>query len=229
MLFSMLIMPYWALVLIILSIMWALPSLIKLDIASLLIIISQAGMDPSFVEGINLCEIITSTTCESCDFISFCLSSSKEAIILSTVWEAELVCKVVKTKCPVSAIWSVDLIVSKSLISPINTIFGSCLITERSAVSHEWESKNISLCSIKDNLLVKTYSIGSSIVIMCSDLVLLIFSIIDAIVVDFPCPAGPTIITRPCFRLQTVLSIGGRCNSSIVGIFIEICLKATEG
>ena len=62
------------------------------------------------------------------------LIAGKTSTILSTVLEAEEVCNVPKTRCPVSAAVIAKLIVSKSLISPIYITSGSSLKAALNAV-----------------------------------------------------------------------------------------------
>src|SRR5438034_144794 len=66
------------------------------------------------------------------------------------------------------------------------------------------------------------YSIGSSIVRMCSYRSELILSSIAASVVDLPLPVGPVTSTRPRGRSASVDSTGGRPSSPTVRIFSEI-------
>ena len=65
-------------------------------------------------------------------------------------------------------------------------------------------------------------------VMICSALWWLISSIMAAKVVDFPWLEGPVIKTNPWLTLVNSCKIGGRFNSSIVGIFEGTSLKAQE-
>jgi hypothetical protein len=70
------------------------------------------------------------------------------------------------------------------------------------------------------------YSIGSSIVRMCSCRSVLILSIIDASVVDFPEPVGPVTSTRPRGRFESSATIGGSPSSAKVRILNGIVRNA---
>ncbi len=72
----------------------------------------------------------------------------------------------------------------------------------------------------------KMYSIGSSIVMMCSVRFRLMRSIIEARVVDLPCPTGPTTRKNPCSNCVKVSRIGGRLSSVKVLMFFGMRRKA---
>ena len=129
------------------------------------------------------------------------------------VWAAEFVCSVAKVRWPVSAMRSADSIVSRSRISPISTTSGS----SRSAARRAFENECVSACSSRwlttHFLCACRYSIGSSIVMMCSWRSLLILSSIAASVVDLPEPVGPVTRTRPRGLSQMPATTGGRPSS----------------
>ncbi len=79
-----------------------------------------------------------------------------------------------------------------------------------------------------DDFDSKVYSIGSSMVMMCSVRVWLIRSIIEASVVDFPCPTGPTTRKNPCSSWQNVSSAGGSLSSSNDLISLGMSLRAID-
>ncbi len=62
------------------------------------------------------------------------------------------------------------------------------------------------------------YSIGSSIVMMCSCRSVLILSMIDASVVDLPEPVGPVTRMRPRGFFESSVTIGGSPSSANVRI-----------
>ena len=121
------------------------------------------------------------------------LDGKKERNLLS-VSDAELVCKVENTRCPLSAILSTVSAVSVSRISQMKTMSGSCLSRDLSAFLKDRESCPICLWAMIHLFGLKINSIGSSMVMRLSDLVLLICSSIETIEVDFPLPVGP--VTR---------------------------------
>jgi hypothetical protein len=73
------------------------------------------------------------------------ISEGKNHINLFIVFEAELVCNVLNTKCHVSANSSTEAAVSLSRISQMNKISGSCLIAALSAFGKDRVSCQISL------------------------------------------------------------------------------------
>ena len=116
--------------------------------------------------------------------------------ILSTAF---IVCRVEKTRCPVSANFKAENRLSSSLISPNTITSGSCLRELFKAFSKLSTSVPNSLCMIKAFLFSKIYSMGSSIVKILILLFSLNFSIILARVVDLPLPVIPLIKTKPSF------------------------------
>ena len=92
---------------------------------------------------------------------------------------------------------SADSIVSRSRISPMRTMSGSSRSAERSAAANPCVSLCTSRWLTMQPLWAWMYSIGSSMVRMCSRRSVLILSIIAASVVDLPLPVGPVTSTRP--------------------------------
>src|SRR5215831_12302676 len=109
------------------------------------------------------------------------------SIVPGALW----VCRVAKTRWPVSAAVSAVEIVSRSRISPRRITSGSWRSAARSALAKSVASTPISRWLTMQRLWRCTNSIGSSIVRMCSARVRLISSIIAASVVDLPEPVGP--------------------------------------
>ena len=72
-----------------------------------------------------------------------------------------------------------------------------------------------------------TYSIGSSTVIICSERVRLILSIMAAKEVDFPDPVAPVTNTKPSVKFRISCAAGGRPNISILGISVTITLNTS--
>ena len=126
-----------------------------------------------------------------------CCSAGKTSMTRSIVIGALWVCRVAKTRWPVSAAVSAVAIVSRSRISPTRMTSGSWRSAARSASENDGVSKPTSRwltmhirCSCRN-------SIGSSIVRMCSERVRLTWSISAASVVDLPEPVGPVTRTSP--------------------------------
>ena len=79
-------------------------------------------------------------------------------------------------------------------------------------------SKPTSRCEMMERSSWKMYSIGSSIVMMRRNSLLLMCSIIDAIVVDLPLPVVPPMSTIPRWYMAMSPRILGRFRSSKVWI-----------
>ena len=145
-----------------------------------------------------------SSTSDSCVRICACWPAGKTSMMRLIVCAAELVCSVPNVRWPVSAIFSAASTVSRSRISPIRTMSGS----SRSAARSASPKLLVSLCTsrwlTRQFLCWWMYSIGSSIVRMCSWRSELILSIIAASVVDLPLPVGPVTSTRPRGRSASV-------------------------
>ena len=126
-----------------------------------------------------------------------CWWAGKMSMIRLMVCAAELVCRVAKVRCPVSAMRSADSTVSWSRISPMRTTSGSSRSAERRAFEKLWVSACSSRWLTMHFLWLCRYSTGSSMVMMCSCRSRLTLSIIAASVVDLPDPVGPVTRTRP--------------------------------
>ncbi len=97
------------------------------------IIISCAATRPPVAFFNKTCD---TTACKDSDNMARIMSFSaagKTSIIRSMVFEAELVCNVPKTRCPVSAAVKAKRMVSKSRNSPTKMISGSSRRAERNA------------------------------------------------------------------------------------------------
>ena len=129
------------------------------------------------------------------------------------VCAAEFVCSVANVRWPVSAMRSADSIVSRSRSSPMRTMSGSSRSAARSATANPCVSLCTSRWLTMQPLCWWMYSIGSSIVRMCSRRSLLILSIIAASVVDLPLPVGPVTSTSPRGRSASVAMTAGRPSS----------------
>ena len=192
--FSRLIMPSCIPVSIALFICFRSPVLIMFRIPGVTNMSSRIAIRPGWsCRGMSRWE--STQKSESASRIRACvwIWGSKNWTILLIVWTLPEVWSVENTRCPVSARFRAASTVSASRISPTITIFGSSRIAARIAVTKDSVSLHTSRC---ENMLffgVKINSIGSSIVMMCSERDLLISSMSDTMVVDFPLPVGPTI------------------------------------
>ena len=135
-------------------------------------------------------EAIWTRTCSCC-------GRGKTSMRRSTVEGASCVCRVAKTRWPVSAAVSAVAIVSRSRISPRRITSGSWRSAPRSASAKLVASGPISRWLTMQRLWRWRNSIGSSMVMMWSSRVRLISSITAASVVDLPEPVGPVTRTRP--------------------------------
>ncbi len=128
----------------------------------------------------------------------------------SIVCGQSCVCRVAKTRWPVSAAVRAIWIVSRSRISPMRITSGSCRRAERRATGKPLVSLPTSRWLTTQRLCVCRNSIGSSMVTMWSDRVSLISSMIAASVVDLPEPVGPVTRTNPRGLWQKVCRILGK-------------------
>ena len=126
------------------------------------------------------------------------------------VCDAEFVCSVANVRWPVSAIRSAASIVSRSRISPISTTSGSSRSAARSAAVNPVVSLCTSRWFTRQPLCWWMYSIGSSMVRMCSLRSVLILSIIAASVVDLPEPVGPVTRISPRGRSDSLAITAGQ-------------------
>ena len=145
-----------------------------------------------------------------------CWWAGKVSMIRSMVLAAPWVCRVPSTSWPVSAAVSAIPIDSGSRNSPISTTSGSCRRMWRSASAKDGVSVPISRWCTSDRLDVCTYSIGSSIVMMCDGVSRLMMSTIAASVVDLPEPVGPVTSTSPRGRSASWRATGGMPSSARV-------------
>lgn len=106
----------------------------------------------------------------------------------STVFGAEFVCSVPKTRCPVSAAVIPSPIVSLSRISPTRITSGSSRSAARSAAENDFVCVKISRWFTRHILFGYVNSIGSPIVRMWSFRVSLMRSMMAVRVVNFPGP-----------------------------------------
>src|SRR3989441_420562 len=125
----------------------------------------------------------------------------------------ELVCSVPNARWPVSLITSAASMVSRSRISPTRTTSGSWRRMYLSAFLKLCVSAPTSRWFTTQFLCGCRYSIGSSMVTMCSCRSVLILSMIDASVVDLPEPVGPVTSTRPRGFFASSLMMGGSPSS----------------
>ncbi len=132
----------------------------------------------------------------------------------STVCVALLVCRVEKTRCPVSAAVITVEMVSGSRISPTMITSGSWRITLRRASGKEGVSVPTSRCEIEATPSVNRNSTGSSIVTMCTGRRWVMYLTSAARVVDLPLPVGPVTRTIPIGRSQKSSSTSGRLSVS---------------
>ena len=147
---------------------------------------------------------------ESWNRICSCWPGGKTSTMRSTVCAALFVCRVAKTRWPVSAAVTASAIVSRSRISPTRITSGS---SRSDGAQRVLESLGVhaQLALVDDAAACAMcrYSIGSSIVMMCSLRSWLIWLIIAASVVDLPEPVGPVTRTRPRgFRVSSPASRG---------------------
>ena len=142
-------------------------------------------------------------------------------MIRSTVEAAVLVCSVPNTRCPVSAVSMAMATVSRSRSSPTRMMSGSSRSAARSASLNPdvcvWTSRWFS----RHFLFSWTNSIGSSIVMMWSVRVSLMWLMSAQSVVDFPDPVGPVTSTRPLFSVQRFTMCDDRFSASAVRISLE--------
>ena len=133
-----------------------------------------------------------------------CWCGGKTSMTRSMVCARSCVCRVAKTRWPVSAAVSATEMVSRSRISPTRMTSGSCRSTCLSAAPKLCVSWPTSRWLTSERLLPCMNSIGSSTVTMWSARVRLTRSISAASVVDLPEPVGPVTSTRPRGRVANV-------------------------
>ena len=106
---------------------------------------------------------------------------------------ASLVCRVLSTRCPVSAAWTAMLAVSLSRISPTMMTSGSCRRMERRPLAKVMPALRLS-CTWR--ILSMRYSTGSSTVMMLMSGWLIRFRIEYRLVL-LPLPVGPVLRIMP--------------------------------
>ena len=140
-------------------------------------------------------------------------------MIRSTVCAVDWVCRVAKTRWPVSAAVSAVDIVSRSRISPTRMTSGSWRRAAFRAIEKSGASEPISRWLTMHLRCGCMNSIGSSIVRMCSSRSRLIASIIAAREVVLPEPVGPVTSTKPRGLRVNSVSTDGRFSSPSVLMF----------
>ena len=159
-------MPSFLLVWMIDGIWKVLASRIRLDTAGVVSRISRAATRPPPFLLHNVWAMTPFSDSESITRICACRSAGNWSIIRSTVEAAVVVCRVPKTRCPVSAVSMAIAMVSRSRSSPTSTISGSSRRAARSA------DLKLSVCTwtwrwvMRHFLFSCTNSIGSSMVMM---------------------------------------------------------------
>jgi len=174
------------------------------------------------------CQIIHTNESANCDLIYSFSSHGNISTILATVLAAQEVCNVAITKFQVSAALKANLKVSKSLISQIIITSLACLNAYFKPFSKLFVFNHTSLCSIKDLLLLKTYSIGSSTVIICFDILAEIVSINADIVVDLPDQTDQVTNNNQFFLLIKSSNFSGNHKSLKLGNLVLIGLNTAH-
>ena len=134
------------------------------------------------------------------------------------VCTVSLVCRVENTRCQVSARVKAAFMVSGSRISHTMMIFGSSRRQDFIARSKLLVCTPTSRWLMRDILFLNTYSIGSSIVMICFLKFVLIYCIIAARFVDFPDPVGPVIKMSHFDFSHSLLIVSPNQRDSNVGI-----------
>jgi hypothetical protein len=124
---------------------------------------------------------------------------------------------VVSTSRPADASASNSIAVSPSRSSLTKITSAFWRPTRRSASINELVSEPTSRWLTNDILSAWSTSIGSSTVTMWTALVALIWSIMAAMVVVRPEPAGPVTISRPLSSLASRSTVGSRFRVASVG------------
>ena len=173
----------------------------------------------------SLSEMIPRRTSENCERICLCWSGGKASMTRSIVCAALFVCRVERTRWPVSAAVSTVCIVSTSRISPTMITSGSWRNEFFSASRKLGVSVPTSRCEMAAVLSWKRNSIGSSMVTMCSGSLSETCEIIAASVVDLPEPVGPVTSTRPSGMAVRSLMTCGSSSWSMVRIWMGMRRK----
>ena len=213
--FLIVIMPSSVPVSIAVGICWNSHFAMRLRIPDVTYMISRIATRPTVsTRGMSRCASVPISESAIRARIWFSISEGKNCMIRESVWTLPEVWSVENTRCHVSASERAISIVSASRISPIMMMSASSRIADRIALRNDAVSRPTSRWEMRDFLLWKIYSIGSSIVITCSLRNSLIASIIDAIVVDFPLPVGPVTRKSPCFAWRTFERLFGSPSST---------------
>src|SRR6267378_479836 len=185
--------------------------------AAVLISTSEAGTRPlpSF-RGTRRNETMAWSAVDKRWRTSSCWCGGKNEITRLIVCVASVVWSVENTRCPVSAAFSAVSSVSMSRISPIRMTSGAWRSTCRSAALNDSVSFPTSRCEMFAKLSRCRNSIGSSIVMMLTRRLVLMWLIIAASAVDFPDPVTPVTSTSPRGRRPISSSTPGRFRSRIV-------------
>jgi hypothetical protein len=165
---------------------------------------------------------------DNCHLIFSLSSAGNISIIRDIVLAAPEVCRVANTKLPVSAALNANLNVSTSLISHNIITSLACLKAYFNQLSNDKVFTHTSLCSIRDLSALNINSIGSSIVIICLDLFLLMESISDVNVVDFHDHTLQVTSINQCFILVKSSNLFGNPNSLKSGNSLFIGLKTIQ-
>ena len=184
-----------------------------------MISIAMMRLRPSVLRS-STCESTPSSVVDSCMRTCCCWCGGNTSMTRSTVSGPPVVCRVASTRWPVSAAVIAAEMVSRSRISPTRMTSGSWRRTRLSAEANECVSSPISRWLTYAFLLRCMNSIGSSIVMMWTGRVVLMWSTIAASVVDLPEPVGPVTSTRPRGRSARYRHTFGSPRSSMVGMRI---------
>src|SRR5438093_2784759 len=148
--------------------------------------------------------------------ISSCWCGGKNEITRLIVCVQSVVWSVENTRCPVSAALRAVSSVSMSRISPMRMTSGACRSTWRSAALNDSVSFPTSRCEMFARLSRCRNSIGSSIVMILTRRLRLMWLTIAASAVDFPDPVSPVTSTSPRGLIAISSSTAGRFKSRIV-------------
>src|SRR5437667_532618 len=148
--------------------------------------------------------------------ISSCWCGGKNEITRLIVCVQSVVWSVENTRCPVSAALRAVSSVSMSRISPMRMTSGACRSTWRSAALNDSVSFPTSRCEMFARLSRCRNSIGSSIVMILTRRLRLMWLTIAASAVDFPDPVTPVTSTSPRGLIAISSSTAGRFKSRIV-------------
>src|SRR6266480_441818 len=185
--------------------------------AAVLISTSDAGTRPwpSFF-GTSRSDTTAASAVDRRWRISSCWCGGKNEITRLIVCVQSVVWSVENTRCPVSAALSAVSSVSMSRISPIRMTSGAWRSTWRSAALNDSVSFPTSRCEMFARLSRCRNSIGSSMVMILTRRLKLMWLTIAASAVDLPDPVTPVTSTSPRGLIAISSSTGGRLRSRIV-------------